>query len=199
LTSIYRFLGLIGLLVSGAAHAADWTATEQVKPYSVSGSTPIELYESIGAKGPLLGGSSRAIAYTTFDLKWRRDYQPQADGSCRLMTAIPFLTIIYSWPQPAQQLAEPTAGRWATFIEGIKRHEKVHGDMIREMTQRILDTTVGLTVADDPGCTKIRQEMQKPLAAASEEQRALSRDFDRVEMSNGGNVHQLVLNLVNGG
>lgn len=187
--------------VAGAApaEAADWTATEQVKPYKVSGTTPIELYESIGAKGPLLGGSSRAIAYTTFDLKWRRNYQPQADGSCKLVSAIPFLTIIYSWPEPSQKLPEPTASRWKMFIEGIKRHERVHGDMIREMTQRILDTTVGLTVANDPGCKTIRQEMQKPLAAASEEQRSRSREFDRVEMSNGGNVHQLVLQLVNGG
>ena len=180
------------------AGAAEWAATEQVKPYKVSGTTPVELYESIGAKGPLLGGSSRAIATTTFDLKWRRDYRPQADGSCRLASAIPFLTIIHSWPEPAQKLSEPTASRWKAFIEGIQRHERVHGDMIREMTQRILDTTVGLTVANDPGCSKIRQEMQKPLAAASDEQRAKSREFDRVEMGNGGNVHQLVLRLVNG-
>ena len=203
IVSLLRFwtgLGSLAVFDGGllSAHAADWSATEQVKPYKVSGITPIELYESIGAKGPLLGGSSRAIAYTTFDLKWRRDYRPQADGSCRLVGAIPFLTIIYTWPEPVQPLPEPTASRWKTFIEGIRRHERVHGDMIREMTQRILDTTVGLTVADDPGCEKIRQEMQKPLGAASQEQRRRSREFDRVEMSEGGNVHQLVLGLVNG-
>lgn len=181
------------------AAAADWTATEQVKPYKVSGRTGIALYESIGARGPLLGGSSRAIAATTFDLKWRRDYQPQPDGSCRLVDAIPFLTIVYSWPEPSQKLAEPTASLWKTFIEGIRRHERVHGEHMREMTQRILDTTVGLTVADDPKCEKIRQEILKPLAAASEEQRRRSRDFDKAEMSDGGNVHQLILGLVNGG
>ena len=36
------------------------------------------------------------------------------------------------------------------------------------------------------------------LKALSEEQRARSRDFDKVEMSNGGNVHRLILALVNG-
>src|SRR5690606_30091479 len=47
----------IGALVLGAlpSHAADWTPTEQVKTYKVSGTTGAELYESIGAKGPLLG------------------------------------------------------------------------------------------------------------------------------------------------
>ncbi len=186
------------LLCASPALAADWKATEQVRTYKVSGASGIELYESMGAKGPLLGGS-RAIATTTFDLRWRRDYRPQPDGSCRLESAIPFLTIIYNWPEPARKLAEPTASLWKTFIEGIRTHERVHGDHMREMTQRILDTTVGLTVADDPKCEKIRQEIQKPLAAASEEQRRRSRDFDKVEMSDGGNVHRLILGLVNGG
>jgi len=191
----------LALLVAGAniAIAADWNATEQVKTYKVAGTTGIELYEAIGAKGPLLGGSSRAIAYTTFDLKWRRDYRPQADGSCKLVSAIPFLTIIYTWPEPAQKLPEPTARLWKTFIDGIKVHEKIHGEMIRDMVQQILDTTVGLTVPADPGCQQIRQEIQTPLGAASEQQRARSREFDRVEMGGGGNVHRLVLGLVNGG
>jgi predicted secreted Zn-dependent protease len=184
---------------AGVAAAADWTATEQIKPYKISGTTPFELYESIGAKGPLLGGGARTIAFTTFDLKWRRNYQPQPDGSCKLESAIPFLTILYSWPEASQKLTEPTASLWKTFRGGIEKHERVHGDHMREMTQRILDTTVGLTVADDPKCEKIRQEIQRPLAAASEEQRQRSRDFDKAEMSKGGNVHQLILSLVNGG
>jgi predicted secreted Zn-dependent protease len=188
---------ICALLWTVPAFAADWTAKEQVKPYKVSGATGIELYEAIGAKGPLLGGS-RTIATTTFDLKWRRDYQPQPDGSCRLVSAIPFLTIIYVWPEAARKLAEPTASLWKRFIDGSRKHERVPGDHMREMTQRILDTTVGLTVADDPGCKKIRQEMQIPLAAASDEQRQRSREFDQVEMSDGGNVHQLLLGLVNG-
>lgn len=189
---------LAAVVLSSGAAAADWKATEQIKPYKVSGRTGFELYESIGAKGPLLGGSSRAIAYTTFDLKWRRDYQPQPDGSCTLVSAIPFLTIIYTWPEAAQKLSEPTASLWKTFSEGIRRHERVHGDHMREMTQRIIDTTVGLTVADDPQCRKIREAIQAPLLAASQEQKQKSRDFDRAEMSDGGNVHQLVLALVNG-
>ena len=37
------------------------------------------------------------------------------------------------------------------------------------------------------------------LVAASLEQRARSNAFDREEMSPGGNVHRLILDLVNGG
>ena len=66
------------------------------------------------------------------------------------------------------------------------------------MLIRILATTVGYSVADDPKCRKIRKEITKPLSEASLEQRRRSAEFDRVEMSNGGNVHRLILALVNG-
>lgn len=184
--------------VSGLPAQAGWQATEKIETYPVAGTTGIELYKSIGARGPLLGGGSRAIAYTTFDLKWRRDYRPQPDGSCKLVSAIPFMTITYKLPKPAQNLPEPVASHWKTFIAGMTAHEKVHGQHMREMVDRILDTTVGLEVANDPGCTRIRQEIQKPLAAASEEQRLRSRAFDRAEMAEGANVHRLILALVNG-
>lgn len=198
--SICQILCLIALPAAGisGAWAEEWTATEQVKTYAVNGTSGIELYTSIGERGPSVG-VGRAIAHTTFDLKWSRDYRPQPDGSCRLVSARPWLTITYTLPKPAQKLPAGTARLWQTFIDGISSHEKVHGVQIREMVETILRTTVGLTVADDPKCQKIRQEMQTPLAAASQEQRRRSREFDQVEMRDGGNVHRLILGLVNGG
>lgn len=187
---------LFGLSIS-VATAAEWKATEIVKPYTVSGTTGIELYESIGKRGPK-SGERRTIAHTTFDLKWRRNYVPQSDGSCKLVSAIPFLTITYTWPKGPGDLAEPTRSRWATFVEGIQKHERVHGDIIKQLVDRILATTVGTTVANDPNCKKIREEIQAPLKAASDAHLAASRDFDKLEMGDGGNVHQLILGLVNG-
>lgn len=180
------------------AAAQTWQAKEVVKPYTVSGTSGIALYESIGAKGPATSMGTRAIAHTTWDLRWRRNYRPQPDGSCKLVSAEPLVTITYTLPKPSAKLAEPTAGLWKTFIDGIAAHEKVHGRMIREMVDAIIATTVGLTVADDPKCQKIRKEIERPLITAREAYRATSREFDRVEMSDGGNVHRLILALVNG-
>ena len=70
--------------------------------------------------------------------------------------------------------------------------------MIREMVKSIETATVGLSVPDDPKCTKIRAEMTKRLSELSQTQRQRSRDFDRTELSEGGNIHQLILALVNG-
>ena len=181
------------------AAAAEWQAVEQEKTYAISGASGPALYASIGERGPVVGGGRRTIAYTTFDLKWSRDYRPQPDGSCTLVSAKPWLTIIYNLPKPSQKLPEPVATNWKTFIDGMRRHEKVHGEHMKEMVERILATTVGVSVADDPKCQKVRQAIQKPLSEASLEQRARSREFDRVEMSQGANVHQLILGLVNGG
>jgi predicted secreted Zn-dependent protease len=194
-----RVLALaIFLAALPGAAGAEWKPTERVETYHVSGQTGIELYRSIGENGPKIG-IGRAIAYTTFDLKWSRDYRPQADGGCTLAAAKPWLTIITKLPKPAGKLEPQMQRLWDTFIAGITAHERVHGEMILDMVKRIEAFSVGLTAENDPGCRKVRDVLQKRLGELSQEQRAKSREFDRVEMSDGGNVHQLILGLVNGG
>ncbi len=175
---------------------ADWRPVERIEPYSVSGSTGAELYASIGANGPK-AGVGRVIAYTDFKLTWSRDYREKG-GACTLATAKPKLIITYRLPKPKGKLPSDTATLWQTFINGVEAHERVHGEMIVEMVHEIEAATIGLTVPDDPGCRKIREVMTERLGAISMRQRQKSRDFDRVELSNGGNVHKLILALVNG-
>ncbi|MEX0347440.1 MAG: DUF922 domain-containing Zn-dependent protease [Rhizobiaceae bacterium] len=176
---------------------AGWKPVEREKTYAIYGKTGVELYESIGENGPKLG-PTRAIAYTDFKLTWRRDYRPQSDGSCKLVSAMPKLIITYKLPKPASRLSSATKRRWATFIDGIRTHEKVHGEQIIDMVRKIEAVSVGFSHDDDPKCKKIYGELKKHLARLSQEQRAQSRAFDKLEMSNGGNVHQLILGLVDG-
>lgn len=187
-----------GLLIASQALAADWKAVEHEQPYLIRGKTGPELYASIGERGPEVGGLMRTIAYTTFKLTWTRDYQPR-DGGCVLASARPKLTITYTLPKPASRLSGAVRSNWETFITGVRDHEKVHGDMIKDMVREIERISIGLTVENDPNCKKIRQELTRRLAAISQEQRRRSRDFDRVELGDGGNIHQLILRLVNGG
>jgi predicted secreted Zn-dependent protease len=187
---------VLGALLAAAPAHADWQAVEKKEPYAIQGSTGIELYRSIGERGPKVG-IGRAIAYTTFDLKWSRKYVPE-NGGCTLASAKPHLTVIYKLPKPAKKLAPATQALWDTFIAGIEAHERVHGQYILEMVKAIEAVSVGLTVADDPGCKKIRVELTAKLKALSEEQRRRGREFDKLEMSQGGNVHRLILALVNG-
>ncbi|MCG6113595.1 MAG: DUF922 domain-containing protein [Mesorhizobium sp.] len=187
----------LALLVLPGAAMADWRPVERVEHYAVTGSTGIELYRSIGENGPSVG-VGRAIAYTDFDLLWSRDYRPQADGSCVLASAVPSLTITYRLPRAPAALPAHTQRLWDVFIAGVEKHERVHGEILLDMTRQIEAVSVGLRAENDPDCQKVRAELQRQLVAISEERHERNREFDRVELSEGGNVHQLVLALVNG-
>lgn len=189
---------LAGLAAMSPAAAAEWQPVEKVQTYSVPGASGAELYASIGARGPKLSIGTRAIAQTSFALTWSRKYETRGDA-CVLATAKPKLIITYVLPKPASALPASVKANWDSFISGVHAHERVHGDYIVEMVKQIEAATVGLTVPADPNCRKIREEMTKRLGALSQEQRQRSRDFDRVELSPGGNVHTLILQLVNGG
>jgi predicted secreted Zn-dependent protease len=191
---------LVMASIAGVPHraAAEWKPIEKVQPYSIAGASGRELYESIGARGPKLSVGMRTIAQTSFALTWTRKYETRGND-CVLAVAKPKLIITYVLPKPENRLSGHVNASWATFIEGVQAHEKVHGDIIVDMVRKIEAATLGLTVPADPKCRKIRDEMTTRLSALSQEQRKRSRDFDQVELSPGGNVHQLILNLVNGG
>lgn len=184
------------LLTAPAAVARDWKPAEQIKTYAISGASGPALYESIGARGPSAG--VQAIAHTTFKLTWRRDYRPQPDGACVLATARPNLTVIYTWPKAPAKLPSGTAESWQRFISGVETHERVHGEHIVDMVEKIQAFSTGLRAENDPNCQKVRVVLQKRLGELSDEQRQRGRDFDRDELSPGGRVHQLILALVNG-
>lgn len=175
---------------------AEWQAVEKVRTYAITGQTGAELYASIGESGPK-AGIGRAIAHTNFKLTWTRKYEPQGDA-CVLVSARPKLVITYTLPKPAGQLPAHTRKPWETFLDGVRRHEAVHGDIIEEMVRAIEAMSVGLSVPNDPGCRQIRTELTKRLGELSRAQRLKSREFDQVELSEGGNVRQLILQLVNG-
>ena len=71
--------------------------------------------------------------------------------------------------------------------------------MIVDMVKQIEAYSIGLSAADDPDCNKVRAKLQERLPSISQARQQKSREFDRVEMSEGGNVHQLILAFVNGG
>ncbi len=178
--------------------ASAWEAVEQVKTYPVSGQSGPELYKSIGENGPVISGSRRTIAHTTFQLTWGRDYRERADGSCVIARNVPKLIITYTLPKPLGPVPAGVASSWKRFYDGLAAHERVHGQYIIEMVQAIQDISVGLSAPADPGCHKVRAELQSHLKRLSDKQRARGREFDRVEMGDGGAVQQLVLGLLTG-
>jgi len=188
----------LSLMPVDASAQSQWQPVEQIQTYPVTGDSGVDLYASIGERGPKIGKEVRAIAHTNFKLTWTRDYRPQPDGACTLVSARPKLIITYTLPKPASALAPDLKKKWDVFVEGVRRHELVHGAIITDMVKEIERVSVGLSVADDPKCAKIRTELTARLGEISKAQQKRSNDYDRMEMSEGGNVHQLILQFVNG-
>ena len=191
---------ILAMVTAVAPAGADgsWKAVETIKTYAVAGSTGPELYESIGERGPKIGGKVRVIAHTSYVLTWDRKFD-RSNNSCTVIAATPKLKIIYTLPKPSRKLSSPVKENWAVFIEGIRKHELVHGDIAKEMTREIVRRTVGLSVPNDPKCQKIRKVLAKEITDLVQVQRMQGREFDRMEMGKGGNMQQLILALVNGG
>ena len=181
-----------------AQPALAWKAAEQVSTYPVSGRSGAELYSSIGENGPVISGERRTIAHTTFKLTWGRDYRERADGSCVIAANVPRLIITYTLPKPRGGLPSGVASSWKRFYDGLAAHERVHGQHIIEMVQAIEAVSVGMREPNDPGCHKVRAKLQTHLKRLSDQQRARGREFDRIEMGEGGNVQNLVLKLLTG-
>lgn len=194
-TAFCLFGAPCGPLVSSMAFAADWQAVEQIKTYPISGETGIDLYRSIGEQGPTAG--VRAIAHTSFKLTWTRKYERQGTA-CAITVAKPKVIITYTLPKPSHTLSPDVQRSWSQFIAGVEKHERVHGSFVKELVQQIQDFSLGLRVENDPECRKIRDVLTRRLGDLSKAERQRNVDFDRVELTNGGNVHQLILNLVNG-
>jgi len=93
----FGFFLLAALLLSSGA-LAEWQASEKVVTYRISGRSGAELYASIGENGPEVG-ATRTLAHTTFELTWKRKYEPRHDGACTLVSALPRLTIVYTLPE----------------------------------------------------------------------------------------------------
>ena len=182
------------LSLSKGAHARDWQATVNITHYPVDGGTGFELYQSIGENGPQVS-LRRAIALTEYELLWGRDYTP-VGTACRITRAQPFVTITYTLPKPRGRLTGATAAKWAAFSDGIWVHEQVHGDYVRAMVDDIVGETLGLTIDADPDCRKTRAEVQRRVILAHQRYKAKNRAFEASEMAPGGNVHQLILGLV---
>jgi predicted secreted Zn-dependent protease len=187
---------LMACVLQPVAAKAEWQPIEEVRTYAVTGSSGAALYDSIGEHGPELGGG-RVVAHTTFKLTWTRKYERRGDA-CVLAVARPKLIITYTLPKPTGKLPAATQASWATFLAGIETHERVHGDYIEQMVRHIEAMSVGFSADNDPDCRKIRVELTKRLGELSARQRQQGRDFDKAEMSEGGNIRRLVLQLVNG-
>lgn len=177
------------------AFVAPALAAEPVKEsfYAISGKTGMELYRSIGERGPAGGGH---VAQTNFKLTWKRLFDERG-GDCFLVYAKPVLTITQTYPKPSNKLSSDMQRRWDKFLSGIRKHEQTHVRMIGEMVSATEASLVGMSVQGDPTCAKVKAAVKQRINEGYEAHRDRTRQYDRTDLGMGGKAFLVLEDLVN--
>jgi predicted secreted Zn-dependent protease len=188
----------IVLLSACAAFAGEVSAgvkvSEKTRGYEVGGKTGAALLAAMDRSGPKHGFLTRAIAQTRYSVSWTIEWG-ETRNACRVRSIEGELDIIYTYPT-ANGLPPGLERRWDRFLAGVKKHEKVHGDMARQMAKAVEKSVGKLSIDNDPGCRKARREAKGRMTAIYADYEARQIGFDAREHREGGRVEGLIEALV---
>jgi predicted secreted Zn-dependent protease len=186
---------VLGACVAVAGEAAAGVkVSEKTRSYEISGKTGEVLLAAMDRRGPKHGFLTRAIAQTRYSISWKIEWA-ETRTACRVKDIDGKLDITYTYPD-AHELPRGMQRRWAKFLAGVKKHERTHGDMARQMARTVEKTVAKLSIANDPGCRKTRTRVKDRMAAIYADYEARQIKFDAREHREGGRVEGLIEALV---
>jgi len=175
--------------IAGEA-AAGVKVSEKTRSYEIAGNTGAALLAAMDHRGPKHGFLTRAIAQTRYSVSWTIEWG-ETRTSCRVKSINGKLDITYTYPS-ANGLPPGLERRWSRFLAGVKKHEKAHGDMARQMTRAVEKSASKFVAHNDPGCRKSRREVKERMTAIYAEYEARQIKFDAREHRDGGRVEGLI-------
>lgn len=182
---------LIGACAALAGEAAAGVkVSENTRSYQIAGKTGAALLDQMDRHGPKHGFLTRAIAQTRYSVSWTIEWA-ETRKACRIKQIDGKLDITYTYPD-ARDLPAGLDRRWKRFLAGVKKHEKAHGDMARQMARAVEKSLSRLSVENDPGCRKAREEMKRRTTAIYADYEARQIRFDTREHREGGPVEGLI-------
>ncbi|MET2827700.1 DUF922 domain-containing protein [Mesorhizobium shangrilense] len=188
------------LAAVGVAGCFSSTASAGVKinvvtrTYDVTGTSGQALVASMDRSGPRHGFMARAIAQTNYTKTWDFDFT-KAKGACRIKQASGTLNLNFVYPRIASPISPALEKHWKRFIDGVTAHEETHGRIAREMMAATDKSLTGLTVPDDPQCSRTRREAKRRIDAIYDEYEDKQNAFDAREHREGGHVEYLLNTL----
>jgi predicted secreted Zn-dependent protease len=182
------------VLLATSASAEVKVSVKQ-KNYDISGASGTALLDAMDRRGPKHGFLTRAIAQTGYTVGWEIEWA-MANGTCRVKNARADLAITYTFPRVTNRLTPELNRRWTKFIKGVRKHEEMHGKLARQMVRAAEREVSGMTMRNDPHCSKSRSIVKRKVAAIYAEYEARQVQFDSKEHRDGGQVEGLVDALV---
>jgi predicted secreted Zn-dependent protease len=184
---------MVALSCAGAAHAGV-KVVEKIEYYRISGDTGDALMSAMDRYGPRHGFLTRAIAQTRYSIAWSLEWAA-TDDRCQLERADVTLSVNYRFPSVAGSVSPQLKRRWAAFIKGVNKHERMHGRIAHDMADAAHKAAMKLRVDDDPTCHKAKQELSRLVHEVYARYEARQQSFDALEHQPGGNVDRLVSSL----
>jgi predicted secreted Zn-dependent protease len=184
-------IALLGACVVAAGEAsAGVKVSEKTRGYKISGKTGEALLAAMDRRGPKHGFLTRAIAQTRYSVSWTIEWG-ETRTACRVKSIDGKLDITYTYPS-TRDLPPGLERPWTRFLAGVKKHEKTHGEMARQMARAVEKSLAKLSVDNDPGCRKARAEMKGRMTAIYADYEARQIKFDAREHRGGGPVEGLI-------
>ena len=145
------------LLVAGFSATvthADVKVSEKVETYRIAGDSGEALMNAMDRNGPRHGFLARAIAQTRYSVAWDIAWDASNDKVCRVEAADVKLSINYRYPELAGKPAPSMKRSWAIFMKGVRKHERHHGHVARQMARAAQKAVARIRVPEDPSCRR---------------------------------------------
>lgn len=184
------WIAAVCVLFAGSA-SAEVKVSVKRKNYDISGSNGAALLEAMDRRGPKHGFLTRAIAQTGYTVGWEIEWA-MANGTCSVKNATAELAITYTFPRVANRLPPDLDRRWSRFMKGVRKHEETHGTLARQMVRAAERAVAGMSIRNDPDCSKSRRAVKRKVAAIYADYEARQVQFDGKEHRDGGRVEGLV-------
>jgi predicted secreted Zn-dependent protease len=142
--------------------------------YKVSGTTPIELNDSIKQCSPIKGAYT---ANTEYVLNWKIDYRQLGGGQCATGDVAVGIRIRQTYPlwETSDGAAASTKATWNSFMDNLAMHEDGHTQLNQEHAQELLSDLQAIT---NHACETIEQHAKSIAAARTTALASANKAYD---------------------
>ncbi len=169
------------------------TVSERVKYFKISGKTGKQLFKQIRRRAPaeLRRKNWMAATYASYNFK---NMKIGVKGDrCVITSSNIHLKLTYHYPKWSGNKGSSKNVRkhWDMFSKGLKRHEKVHGRIYREMLQAIDKEVRAIRGNSSDDCRRYVKAIERKITAIEKRYDRKQDAFDRKENQSRSQISKI--------
>lgn len=168
------FASLVGLLLQVVLAPPD--VQERVKYYQVTGSSALDLRESINRLRPKDDNGEGFDGFTRWKVRWRYRYELGDDG-CAASAVATFVDIETTLPKWSSRTAGAAlAKQWNDYAQALRDHERGHADIAVRAAEAIQQQVSALPPTST--CLALEESIERRAAQLLERYRDEEAGYD---------------------